>query len=581
MQIPRSAFNFVLLLIALGLVRYLTWLYWGLKVENFELWAVLGLGTVSSVVWQLLGVSTREWFVNLAHRFFSSARATRFLGGTCIAMLIAGSVVTVVIIGYSSDRATTLTVDGRAVTLDASEREVRLYRAVFSKVSLECGTFGERMRTRPLQPSRVTVPAMALLSGSAEFQRIEEELTKSFFQLYERKYLTQAGNLIAVALENKAPRESVQRLSSIKHILEFSVGGQGNPDARKTLLDDFARTFPNDPWLPFVRAAVAFSNRDYTAVAALLPVGARSARWPGQPAASFFRGVALLRATRDIKDSVKRTQAQREAAEVLHDAELLLAPMPTSELRDLAYPSAIVYQAITAYYQRDFPTAKRHFMRAAASSSGLLCARAWNGVGFINLSSGDIAGAEIALLEALRADPRFAYARSNYGYVLLAKDQLDEAESYFRQNAEDEELRSVSRRDVTLARLALGHVLELRGTGMAAAANYYAKILREEKYQDFAAVTPLSLRLAHLYFEIADKGYLNPDAYGLEVFALVFLLRAKALCLEPALLGDARARDLSDRIDAVLPAVRNAVPQPWLDGTDHGKFFDILKTAGK
>jgi tetratricopeptide (TPR) repeat protein len=136
--------------------------------------------------------------------------------------------------------------------------------------------------------------------------------------------------------------------------------------------------------------------------------------------------------------------------------------------------------------------------------------------------------AEFALIEALRADGTFAYARSNYGYVLMAKGEFAKAHGVFEQIANDERLKVESIRDVILAKIAIGHLVEEESghDSTNAAIQKYAEALRDLQLFDYAEVTPDRLRLAYIHETLGEKVYLDKSYYGLEMFALAMFTRA-------------------------------------------------------
>lgn len=257
------------------------------------------------------------------------------------------------------------------------------------------------------------------------------------------------------------------------------------------------------------------------------------------------------------------------------ETEKLAQKLQASPFRTHAIGSSIIFQGIYYFYKKDTEHAKKEFFRAAEKTTGSLRARSYNGAGYLEFIEGNIIKAEIALLKALESDSKFAYALSNYGYVLLSKNQFKDAIKYFKRNANNDELKASSYRDVLLAQLAIGHAQEEITSETESVTGYYTDVLEESGRRGFSGLLPLKLRQAYQYNEIAEKIYLSKDYYGLEVFALVLLAKAKeAIASLPENEIDERSNILSLKIETLIESTVKNVPENWLkDDNDRGDFF--------
>jgi hypothetical protein len=191
--------------------------------------------------------------------------------------------------------------------------------------------------------------------------------------------------------------------------------------------------------------------------------------------------------------------------------------------------------------------------------------------------AGRIAEAEVCLIEALDRDPEYALARSNFGYVLLAKREYQRARTVFARNASDDRLKKRSPRDVMLARLALCHSQELEGSPIPDVIGAYETILRDAGAQDYAAIQPDELRLGYMRLAAAEKLYRGRVYFGLEVFGLALLSRA-ALDLEGCetyVASETRYARLMERIEEGIQALYVTIDQTWFLNETDGWFGSI------
>lgn len=412
----------------------------------------------------------------------------------------------------------------------------------------------------------------------AILNRIEESLAFALFQFQESKYLANARTLIENQSDMISNRSSLIRLSQILEILELSFSRSDISRTRNVILQQFESDFNEDPWILLLKAVIDHSDNQFSDCAIRLsqPMDDLNAEWPGEIATTFFKGVCSLKASREQEDATANHTLGQAFADFTV-SEALAATQPDTAFTTHAEASSIVFQAIINFYQDDIEDAKREFRRASVVAEGSLKARTLSSFGFLEFIDGRMDSAELSLLDALEADPTFAYARSNYGYVLLARDRFIEAEQFFAENANDELLKLNSPRDVLLAQLAIGHARGERGVPREELAEYYSSTLQSAGLRDFRAIYPLKLRLAYQFLEMSEKVYLSKEYYGLEVFAVALMLQSQDL-LDELDQSDLRVVRLSERIDTLSSEVMPKVPEVWMDhDISRGSFFTLLQ----
>jgi hypothetical protein len=159
----------------------------------------------------------------------------------------------------------------------------------------------------------------------------------------------------------------------------------------------------------------------------------------------------------------------------------------------------------------------------------------------------------------------------------MAKDDFKTAIKYFERNVKSEDLRANSYRDVLLAELAVGHAREEITEDAVEITDYYSGVLRESGRRDFFGISPVSLRIAYQYTEMAEKIYLSKDYYGLEVFALALLSKARNI-LDETQNPDAREKDLLEKVIQLMDETKSSVHITWLKyHNDRGTFFSWIK----
>ena len=108
----------------------------------------------------------------------------------------------------------------------------------------------------------------------------------------------------------------------------------------------------------------------------------------------------------------------------------------------------------------------------------------------------------------------------------------------------------------------------------------YSKILSDLHLRDFAGIDDEVLRLSYIYFEIAEKVYLDKIYYGLEVFALAYLARSYLLAQEGLSLNDKRVRILNKSRETFIE-YKNKIDSFWTNGSKNTGFFSSISIAAR
>jgi tetratricopeptide (TPR) repeat protein len=407
---------------------------------------------------------------------------------------------------------------------------------------------------------------------------VEEQLSLAFFQYFESRYLGNAKKLI-MSIAPNTPTESADkvRLTQIHQLLEASLAPSLAEDADTPEMDNFRIRYPNDPWVPLLVAAHFYGNQEFADAAKYLETPTSTGSSSLVAAMRFFCGVCFLRSARDAEDSASKQRALKRADKNFRSARATAQRMPDFSFRRIALPSAAHFQGLVCYYDQRLDDAIAAYRSASKIATGGLKARTLNGIGYISFIKGRLEEAEDALLQALQCDSYFPYARTNYGYVLLAKNERPQAIEVFQSMANDARLKRESPRDVTLAQLALIHIGELDEIPVEDANKQYAEILRQRNSHDFANVSPPALRLSFIQQAVAETVYLDKMYYGLEVFALALFARALSGLsrLDQHVQGGARVLRLRGELHADISLATRLVEPQWLEQDHVGWFASI------
>jgi tetratricopeptide (TPR) repeat protein len=419
-------------------------------------------------------------------------------------------------------------------------------------------------------------------------QGVEIELSLALYQFFEARFIAEAGRLIDRGRKAGTIDEPfAQRLEALRDLLEKTLLGPPNEAEARDEVEKFLARYPADAWRPLAAPLLSYRMRDYAACAQNLDSqrirgSALATSYPKLGAVEFFRGVCLLRRARELDDDAK-TETLRRAIDQFRLAASSLAAEPVERYRNFATGSARLFIAIAHFYLKELPQALDNFRESAGLTTGDIKARALNGAGYINFLLGDFTTAELELLEALDVSPAFPYARSNYGFVLMAQNRLLEAEGAFRSIVVDEELKAQSFRDYIVGRVALAHLHELTSADIHATVSEYSALLKEAGLRDFANISPPQLRLIYIYLEIADKIYLDRRYYGMEIFAALFSAKAEQAVhlLGDQMGSDPRFQSVASRSEAMFKSLRKAINPYWFSSHPSGTPFSPIVTVAQ
>ena len=588
-MIPRSALNMILIVLALGLVRYSIWFYFDTKVEDLELWSILGIGVTFGILYQIASESTKSWFISVAQKALYSPVTTKASSIAAIIIAFALLLISHIDVSWGGIRNIDLFVDGKRIEEEISKNDdnrysVRLYGISFFSKTINANVFENTARLLPFTKQTIRIPAHAIMKENENIQEIEKQLLMAFFQLFEARYIEEAKKLLgALKNANTEQEEMLSRLDSIRQLIDLSIVGPDVSGSAATLLERYEAVYTDDPWLPLIRAAYHYGRKEYLAGYDALSSFEEKSKYPKESASFFFQGVLKLRIARESKENEKNNTIN-EAIALFKQAESELESEPKGIYRNLALSSALYFQGVAEFYRRNLIAARELFDKTAKVAEGDILARAWNGFGYISFILGDLEEAELALLDALDASPTFAYARSNYGYVLLAQNKLDQAISLFEQNLNDEKLKKESYRDIVLAKLAIAHANELKKDDTEKSVANYSIILNELKLRDFVGIDPPTLRLAYIHNEIGEKVYIDKHYYGLEIFALCYFAKSGLLSieLEANYPGDKRVERIKERSIRNFTDLQGIVDTSWFSkGEETGLFSPIMNFTNK
>lgn len=581
-KIPIPTIAFVLSVAVLGLARSALWFFLGLEVEKAELWSVLGVSTSGGLLYQALPVASQNFLTALTRQYLSSRLSVVFLFVLGGGLLLPIMTISYIDISWRGPKKLTIEINSLAQVLDSDSPStdvftIRKYGLAFSALEVRQGNWVERKSFYPLARQVIQVPFSVTNASAPEVLEIEEQLELSFFQFFEARYINNAKNKLSALAQSERMRETVERLGFIYEILRMDFLEIDLSDKKGLLLESFAKRYPNDPWENLLKAANYYGDKNYRACADVLKPRSLISAYPQRSTEDFFRGVCLLKASRDAKTANDRDSLSNFAIAQFQSAEKLLWSHDEGVFRSLALPSSIHFQGIANYYRGRTDDTISFFKKASEVSSGGLKARTLNGLGYIQLSRGNLELAEIALLEAMESDPTFPLARSNYGYVLMDRGDFKKAREIFTKNASDDRLKIESYRDVVLAKLALVHLSELVGASTPVTLAQYEPVLAELKIQTFDGVNPDILRLANIHRAIGRNVYLSKDYYGLEIYALALLTRAYLEIEDLASAGqvDIRVATLLEALSSDIEATKSMVSQDWLNRPQSGWFATI------
>jgi tetratricopeptide (TPR) repeat protein len=575
--------NFLVVLTLVGVSRSALWYFLGFDIEKTELWSTLGVCMSATFLYQYMPASSKLVLANLIKRALGSLWTLRVALVLLVLVALPVLLTGYVEISWKGPETVEVSLNGEDLTLvaidpDNAKKTARRYGWSLTSFDIRQGSWKADPTILPLTRQEVAIPFWVSASAMPKLVEVEDLLELVFFQYFEARYLTEAKNRLAALSKDESIRLGVERLDLLSEILRLDFLERDVSGTKTLLLQDFMSRYRQDAWEPLLRAANAYGEKRYGDCADILEVTPPHPGAPHQTTVDFFRGVCLLKSSLEQKDAASRETLGDLAVEKFRTAETRLqASTPEGVYRGLAWPSSILFQAITHYYKGRIPEALELFRRARDASTGSFRARPLNGLGYLEMSRGHLDEAESALIEAMESDPNYPVARSNYGYVLMDKGEFRKARGLFQKNAADERLKLESHRDVVLAKLAIVHLSELAGASAQEAIDGYAPVLDELKIQTFDGVSPDRLRLAFIHRALARGVYLDKHYYGLEIYALALLTRSSVAARQALAKdkSDAKAGNLVTALDADISKTKLLVSADWLNRPRRGWFASI------
>jgi tetratricopeptide (TPR) repeat protein len=412
--------------------------------------------------------------------------------------------------------------------IDGAVSEARRLLYTDARAAYEWGTPAIYLRTRDgrLLDSSFKTSNGAQPNRSASFERIVEEQFEAAFSGNYPAYALANGGLLVADLQ--ASRNigvaSATRLDLLRRILEACL--LTDPDGSKSaLLNQFIVRYPLDPWRKVLRAAVLMAESRYADARTELAVATDGVPGSNVALRQLLAGLCLLREARSSTRPEMRSFSLEEALRYFAVARKgHSASDPDNS--NLFQSNTACYEAISSFYLRDWDAAIEKFRESVTVGTGPRKAKGLNGQAYIHILRGELDQAEATLLEALDWDGDFALARSNLGYVSMARGDLEAARKAFSANVQDPNLLRTSPKDVYLAHLALCHVDEFLGAKARDLVARYERVLVEFKIPYHIRASTDELQLAYARRAVARGCYLSMRFNGLEIFALALLTRA-------------------------------------------------------
>jgi len=505
------------------------WYFLNIDIEKSELLSILGIGAAGGGLIKLLPKNASEKITRRIKIALASKFLTKPLIILNILIFLPASTTTYIEVSWKGQDKINISLNDEVFSLvgiekNTGSRSTRIYRHAFANINISFNEWSEVSRTYPFTKTQITVPIWLAYRETPLYKEIEDQIRLSFFQFFEARFLDKSKALIATLPSDSTIRPAIERLEMITVILRTDFLGPDFSDNKKLLLQSFETRYPKDEWLPLVRAANSYAGRNFNQCVDSLSNGTLPSNIIST--AIFFKGICQLKAGRDLADGNSKNFAVEKSITYFSTAQKALESEYDSAYKDIALPSSILFQGIANYYLERNDEAIRIFNLASMNSTGGIKARALNGAGYIYLSRGMDAEAELTFRQALESDASFAYARSNLGYALMNRGNYKAAKEIFEKNINDERLKSESQRDVILGKLAITHLAELQGDDIDSVILKYASVLAELNMPTYDGMDS-KLRLANIHKAVAKNIYLSKNYYGLEIYALV--LQAKAI----------------------------------------------------
>jgi tetratricopeptide (TPR) repeat protein len=529
--VPRSIANLVVLILAFLLLRRFVQVHFDLQVSTLEAIGLPVAATLVGLFFKYLPVEAQEWIGSSVTRFLGSRRTTRMAIGFLVLTILVAISITSVEVSWAGPPGVQIFKNGQRLTpvVDDNRHTLDIFIPSFRSTNITIKAYTTSLNPLPLTRSRVIIPFYVTASDIPELGSVENNLDLALLQQTPARYIDEASSRLSHLKQTNIgiSADAIERLEDIVNILHQGFVEVRQSDIKSHLVEAYREKYPYDSWLKPLQATVAFSDSKYDdAIAILNSFNSPGARWPRLSTIGFFKATAYLRlANQHRVNELNNDAAASDLAAAEREYDAIINQMLRSEDHEYVStirPAAYIFRGITAFYQRDYNSARTNFETVIRldEADSVLKGRAENGIGYLALLRGDLKDASRDFEHALDYDGSIAIARVNIGLLLLIKGQYKEATAHFNRLLNDERIKLKSPRDILLAKLALAHALD-EGGDRQKALGLYTNLLTSLNQHDYTEVQDAELRWAYIYNAIGAKIYLfNRDYYGLELFAL-------------------------------------------------------------
>jgi tetratricopeptide (TPR) repeat protein len=531
LSVPRSVANLVVLICTVLLIRRFVQVHLNIQVSTLEAIGFPLAVALAGVFFKYLPVDAREWVGSSVTALLGSLRTTRVSIGMLVLVLILAISISTIAVSWTGPPEIEIFKNGQQLTpsIGGNRHSLTLFTASFWPTRIIIKSYSTTVRPLPLKQSHVVVPFYVTAADIPELGTVEDYLDLALLQQTPARYIREASSRLAHLrqVNTGVNGEALERLEDIVNILDNALVEARDTDIKDYLVETYREKYPYDSWVKPLEAAVAFSEYKYQDVINILNAfNSPGARRPRLNTVHFFKATAYLRLAnqqRIAESSNNESVSNLAAAEREYDA--IIAQMLRNgdhEYLSTIRPAAYIFRGITAFYQRDYSSARANFETVLRldEADSTLKGRAENGIGYLALLRGDLKDASRDFQRALDFDGSIAIARVNLGYLFLMQGRYKPAEEHFKRLLSDPRIKLKSPRDILLANLALGHALD-EGGNKEQALQIYTDLLTGLNQHDYTEVQDAELRWAYVYNAIGSKVYLfNRDYFGLEPFAL-------------------------------------------------------------
>jgi tetratricopeptide (TPR) repeat protein len=572
-------------LVVLALVW--AWIHWGVwyylditldgQKVLFEAAMGGGIGTMYGVLSERQRTAARKVLARLLIN-----RLLFFVGaGVAVTLFLIGLIVVKVNIRWNAGPGH-LYVDGVELlnqnSTDGSQASASVYSIFHKSKILSVGEFSLKLRPYPFVKSYYNVPEGAIFSSEPKYGELTQILLLSLYQYVEGRFLLQAKQQFV--LEKTA---HLAGLESVYQILSLCLVEHDLPRNGELLLARYSGDYPTSPWLPLLRACEHYSRKEYRDATAELTSPDPRLKSPYRETYVFFRGVNRLRMfmegmhSHGLRNQADLVQARNDFIE----AQAILEKAPRGYFRDVARPSAQIFEGIAYVYALDNEKAAASFEKASSSSYVGLKARALNDLGYVKLLGGDLAAARSDFEAALVADSSFPFARTNLAYSYMAEGSYAVAKRAFLKCIADRTIQAESPRDIALSKISVGYIdIHQRGPRFHDP-SVYDEVLRELGVYNYDGTEPRLLRLALIHMAIGKTIESSRDYYGLEIFALAMYAIAHKEAVEVDRLNRFPAAQLvASNASSAFNRIRHSIdPKCFAFAATNGFFKPVAELA--